>query len=127
MLTLVGVFLFGGIAGAGVATAYVQREVGELVSEPRFRERARVRGLTRMLDLDAGQRDRVKSILEKHHRRRLVAYSEMIDKCGRSVRDEKAQMDSEIRAVLGPRQRDRFDALVRRQDERFFTRGPTAP
>lgn len=122
--TLVTVFLLGGIAGAGIATAYVHREVGDFVSEPRFRERARVRGLTRLLDLTDSQRDRVRTVMENHHRKRLAAYSDMIEKCGSSMRDEKERMDSEIRDVLTPPQRDKFDALVRRQDERLFIRGP---
>ena len=127
VVTLVAVFLLGGVAGAGVAAAYVHREVGDFVSEPRFRERARVRGLARMLDLDDAQRESVRSILERHRAERLAAYSDMMDKCGHAMMDEKQRMDSEIRAVLSPSQRVRFDALVRRQDERFFGRGPGRP
>lgn len=122
--TLVTVFLLGGVAGAGIATAYVHREVGDFVSEPPFRERARMRGLTRLLDLTDAQRDRVRAVLENHHRQRLAAYADMVDKCGGSMKEEKERMDSEIRAVLTPLQRDKFDALVRRQDERLFIRGP---
>ena len=108
------------------AAAYVHREVGEFVSEPRFRERARIRGLARLLDLTDAQRDRVRAVMEGHRRQRLAAYSDMIDKCGHPVREEKERMDSEIRAILTPAQRDRFDTLTRRQDERFFMRGPGA-
>jgi Spy/CpxP family protein refolding chaperone len=122
--TLVTVFLLGGVAGAGIAAAYVHREVGEFVSEPRFRERARMRGLVRLLDLSDAQRDRVRTVMETHHRQRVAAYSEMVEKCGHPMKEEKERMDSEIRAILTPAQRERFDALVRRQDERFFTRGP---
>jgi uncharacterized membrane protein len=124
IITLVSVFVLGGVAGAGIAAAYVHREVGELASEPPFRERARMRGLARMLDLDAAQRDRIRAIMERHHGQRLAAFSDMMDNCGRGLRQEKEQMDSEIRAVLSPPQQARFDALVRRQDERFFIRGP---
>lgn len=121
--TLVSVFLLGGVSGAGVATAYFQREVGDFVSEPRFREHARMRGLTRVLDLSGSQRERVKAIMESHHRRRLAAYTDMLDKCGGSIKEEKQRMDAEIRVVLTPSQRERFDALARRQDERFFVGG----
>jgi Spy/CpxP family protein refolding chaperone len=127
VVTLVTVFLLGGVAGAGIATAYVHREVGDFVSEPRFRERARMRGLTRLLDLSDAQRDRVRAVMQSHHRQRIAAYSEMIDKCGHSMKEEKERMDAEIRAVLTPAQRDKFDALVRRQDERLFIRGPAPP
>jgi Spy/CpxP family protein refolding chaperone len=127
VVTLVSVFLLGGVAGAGVAAAYVHREVGDFVSEPRFRERARIRGLTRLLDLSDAQRDRVKAVMENHHRQRQAAYAEMIDKCGRPVKDEKQRMDAEIRVILTPPQQDRFDALTRRQDERLFIRGPGVP
>jgi Spy/CpxP family protein refolding chaperone len=122
--TLVTVFLLGGVAGAGIATAYVHREVGDFVSEPRFRERARMRGLVRLLDLTSAQRDRVRAVMESHHRQRLAAYSDMIEKCGQPMKEEKERMDAEIRAVLTVEQRDKFDALVRRQDERLFIRGP---
>src|SRR5437773_1048366 len=83
----------------GIAAAYVHREVGEFASEPPFRERARMRGLARMLDLDAAQRDRIRAIMERHHGQRLAAFSDMMDNCGRGLRQEKEQMDSEIRAV----------------------------
>ena len=122
--TLVTVFLLGGVSGAGIATAYVHREVGDFVSEPRFREHARMRGLVRLLDLTDAQRDRVRAVMQSHHRQRVAAYSDMIDKCGHSMKEEKERMDSEIRAILTPGQRDKFDALVRRQDERLFIRGP---
>ena len=125
VVTLVVVFLLGGIAGAGVAVAYVHHQAREF-SEPRFRDRARVHGLTRLLDLTDGQRDRVKAVLEKHQGDRQAAFSEMVDRCGDSVKKQKAQVDAEIRSILNPAQQEKFDALLKRQDERFSSgaRGP---
>jgi len=120
VVTLLGVFLLGGIAGAGGAVAYLRHEVREFAAEPRFRDRARVRGLTRMLDLTDAQRDRVKAILEKHASERETAFSDMIQRCGDPVKKQKAEVDAEIRAVLTPEQQPKFDALVKKQDERFL-------
>jgi len=120
VLTLLGVFLLGGVAGAGTAVAYLRHEVREFASEPRFRDRARLRGFSRMLDLTDGQREKVRTILEKHQGERRAAYSDMVSRCGDPLRHQKAQMDDEIRAVLTQAQRDKYDALSRRQEEWFF-------
>lgn len=124
--TLLGVFLLGGIAGAGGTVAYMRHEFRQFASEPRFRDHARMRGLARMLDLTDAQRDRVKAILEKHEATRRGAFSDMMARCGDPLRNQKAEMDAEIREVLTPGQRDRFDALSRRQEDWFFS-GPRRP
>lgn len=119
VVTLVGVFLLGGVAGAGVAVAYLRHEARELVSEPRFRDRARLRGLTRLLDLSDEQRERVKAVFERHQSERQAAFAEMLEKCGDSVKKQKAAVDGEIRAVLDPSQQSKFDSLVQKQNARF--------
>lgn len=121
VVTLVGVFLLGGVAGAGGAVAYLRHEAREIASEPRFRDRARIRGLTRLLDLTDGQRDRVKAVFEKHQGDRQAAFSDMIEKCGDSVKKQKAAVDGEIRAILDPAQQAKFDALVQKQNARFVS------
>lgn len=120
VMTLVGVFALGGVAGAGGAVAYLRHEVREFASEPRIRDRARLRGLSRMLDLTDGQREQVRSILEKHQRERQAAYSDMMERCGDSIRQQKTQMDGEILAILTPAQREKFQAISRRQEDWFF-------
>jgi Spy/CpxP family protein refolding chaperone len=125
-MTLLGVFALGGVAGAGGAVAYLRHEVREFASEPRMRDRARLRGLSRMLDLTDSQREQVKSILEKHQGERQAAYSEMMERCGDSIRKQKVQMDGEILAILTPPQQEKFQAISRRQEEWFFF-GPHRP
>jgi hypothetical protein len=117
----------GPVAGAGTAVAYLRHEVREFASEPRFRDRARLRGLSRMLDLTDSQRDQVKIILEKHQGERQAAFTDMVSRCGDPIRKQKAQMDDEIRAVLTAPQKEKYDVLSRRQEEWFFSGPPRRP
>lgn len=121
IVTLLGVFLLGGVAGAGSAVAYLRHDAREFASGPRFRDRARVRGLSRLLDLTDAQRDQVKAIFEKHQNERQAAFSDLMERCGEPLKKEKALVDAEIRAVLTPPQQEKFDALLKKQDERFWS------
>jgi Spy/CpxP family protein refolding chaperone len=118
------VFVLGAITGAGVTFAHTRREMAELSFPPGLRPpRARMRALSHALDLTSAQQDSVKAILERHQHDRRELWDELIEKCGDSIRKHKADVDGEIRAVLTPAQQPKFDALSKKQDDRFFRPG----
>ena len=122
---LIAVFVLGGISGASVTFAYSRRELAEMSFPAWLRPpQARMRGLVRALDLTDVQTKQVRSILEHHRNDRRLVWNAVIEKCGDPIRKQKADVDSEIRAVLSPDQKLRFDALAERQEERFFRPGP---
>jgi len=118
------VFVLGAITGAGITFAHTRHEMAELSFPPGLRPpRARMRALSRALDLTTEQQDKVKTILERHQHDRRALWDELIEKCGDSIRKQKSDVDGEIRAVLTPAQQPKFDAISKRQDDRFFRPG----
>lgn len=119
---LSGVFLFGGITGVAGSLAFLHRrgvavhpfEMGPRSSRP-------LMALYRKLELTSEQRERIASIIEKRAPTRRRLMSEVMQSCGQSIRDEKAKLDAEIREVLTPEQRTRFDELSARQFDRLFS------
>jgi Spy/CpxP family protein refolding chaperone len=97
--------------------------VREIASQPCARNARRLRGWARALDLSDEQRQRVREIADRHRPARRTAMAEVMERCGEPLRASKAALDVEIRAVLAPAQQERFDVLVRRQEERFFRGG----
>lgn len=121
LLVLVGVFAGG--AGTGISTTLAwshHRMVRSLERGGSPHNEIRMRAMQHVLNLTAQQRTTVASILERQapERRRLMG--EMMRQCGDPMRAYKAKVDAEIRAVLNPDQQLRFDALAKRQAERFF-------
>jgi Spy/CpxP family protein refolding chaperone len=120
-LVLVGVFLLGGLAGGATARAWVQRDyAAQLTGRPGERiARRHLGALARELNLSDEQRERVRAIMDKHRSEREAVMKKLAESCGAPMREHKAKVDAEIRAVLDPEQRKRFDALLTKQRERF--------
>lgn len=128
VLLLGGVFFLGAVAGGGAVFAKTRHEMAEFAFPPGLRPaKARMRGLTRALDLTSEQQTKIRTILEAHQGDRRAVWDDMVEHCGDSLRKQKAALDADIRAVLTPAQQTKFDALSRRQEERFFHRGPPGP
>jgi Spy/CpxP family protein refolding chaperone len=126
--TLLGVFVLGAASGVGGMFAYTRHEFEEFATQPGTRmQGARLRGLTRALDLTDDQRDKVKSILDRHHGERRAAMTEVMEKCGDPIKKQKASLDAEIRSVLNPDQQKRFDGLSEGQEEQLFRHGHGSP
>lgn len=118
-VTLAAVFTLGAVAGGGAVYAYTRSDYALLASDDsgELRERRRFAALSRELLLDDAQGQKVRSILQRYRpeRRRLVKAA--FDQCGKALDEQKAQMDSEIRALLHPEQKPRFEALLKAQRE----------
>jgi Spy/CpxP family protein refolding chaperone len=122
-LVLAGVFLLGGMAGAGLAVAWIKRDDASL-THPRERHRRQVEALARELSLDSGQRERVQGALEQARPAREEAIRAMVRGCGTRFLAQREAEDARIREVLNPTQRERFDALMRKRRERWAGKGP---
>ncbi len=120
-LVLAGVFVLGAASGGAGAFAYVQQKHAAFLRQDRhgFEDR-RLRALTRKLDLDETQQQRVRAILEKDGVEARNLSRDMLDRCGQPLRDHKVSIDAEIRAVLRPEQQQSYDQLTEERRERMW-------
>jgi hypothetical protein len=118
---LAAVFALGAVAGGGAVYAYTRSDYALLASDDsgELRERRRFMALSRELGLDDAQGEKIRGILLRYRpeRRRLVRAT--FEQCGKPVDEQKAKMDSEIRSLLRPEQKPRFEALLQAQREHF--------
>ena len=119
---LAGVFLLGGVAGAGAAYAYAENRYAELVeADPdEVPEPRRMRAFARELDLTPEQQGKIREIMRGHRGERRQLAKKMFNECGDPLREHKANIDAEIRAVLTPKQQLRFDELSKLHEKRFL-------
>jgi len=122
---LLAVFALGSVAGGGGAYAWLRRDDINGFEEQRgLRNPRRLRALERSLDLTPTQRERVRAILAQSGERRRQLAQEMFERCGDELRAQHDSVSSQIRAVLTPAQRERFDVIDAQQRERFPFGGP---
>ncbi len=106
------VFALGIAAGGGTALAYAhERHVSQIENDRVFESR-RLRGLSRKLKLDSEQEDKIAQILADDREESRKIGRDVMERCGQPLRDHKAEVDAQIRAVLRPDQQQRFDKLV---------------
>jgi Spy/CpxP family protein refolding chaperone len=114
---LAAVFALGAVAGGAAVYAYTRSDYALLAGDDsgELRERRRFVALSRELRLDDAQGEKVRSILLRYRpeRRRLVRAT--FEQCGKAVDEQKAKMDSEIRSLLRPEQKPRFETLLQAQ------------
>jgi Spy/CpxP family protein refolding chaperone len=90
-----------------------------LREDGRVNEVRRLRVLTRKLDLDADQEQRIRSILAKDRETMRGLGRDMFERCGEPLREQKARVESDIRSVLRPEQQRRYDDLLEDRRERL--------
>jgi Spy/CpxP family protein refolding chaperone len=119
---LVGVFVLGAIAGTGGTLAFqTSNRLESHRFDPSRRGELSLQALTRRLDLSDAQQRKIAEILERHAPTRRRVMQEVMEQCGSAFREEKARLDDEIRAILNPQQRARFEQIAERQRERMFS------
>ena len=120
-IVLVAAFAVGVACGGGAAFAYVaQKHAAMLREDARGPELRRVRVLSRKLDLDADQEQRIRTILTQDRDTARELGRQMFERCGGDLREQRARVDAEIRAVLRPEQRRRYDELLEERRERMW-------
>jgi hypothetical protein len=116
---LLAVFLLGVLAGGAGSRAMLQRRYARMFKDPAaVFEHRRLGALSRRLRLDDAQEDRVRIIMNKYGSKRRELTREIMDRCGAPLRDQKTQMDAEIRLALRPDQQTRYDKLIKDSDLR---------
>ncbi len=115
-LGIVSVFLVGAITGGLVSTILIKHHVIEVVRHgpPRLHEFVN-KELIRNIDLTDSQRGEISRILEEFEPR-INRYDKEIRVDTRNIMDE---MSEQIRIVLSPEQRAKFDENLSRIQERF--------
>jgi Spy/CpxP family protein refolding chaperone len=125
-VVLAAVFALGAAAGGAGVHAYDARRHAAAFGEGGRRafDARRMHALSRKLDLDATQEQQIGAIFESEHDEMRTLSRDVMDKCGQPLRDHKAKIDAQIRAVLRPDQQKRFDDLVEERREHMWL-GPT--
>jgi Spy/CpxP family protein refolding chaperone len=120
-LLLAAAFAVGVACGGGAAFAYVaQKHAAILRDDGRGPETRRLRILTRKLDLDAEQEQRVRAILMNDRDTMRDLGRSMFERCGEPLREQKARVEAAIRGVLRPEQQRRYDELFDERHERLW-------
>jgi len=116
---LLAVFVLGVLAGGAGSRAMLQRRYARMFRDPSFVfEHRRLGALSRRLRLDDAQEDKVRIVMSKYGSKRRELTREIMDRCGAPLRDQKSQMDAELRTVLTPDQQTRYDKLIKDSDRR---------
>jgi hypothetical protein len=125
---LLGVFLLGSIGGGAVGSALTQRRMRGIFKDPSaVFEKRRVGALSRRLDLDDAQEDKVRSVVNKYGSKRRELTRDIMERCGAPLREQKAQMDTEIRGLLRADQQERYDRLLKDGNRRHPPGEPLDP
>lgn len=106
-LLIACVFLLGVVAGGAAVMAWTSSERAAIVRGDPPAQRHKARVLSRKLDLDPDQEQRVATILTTD-----------VDESREILRDHRAHVDDEIRTVLRPDQRRRFERIVEQRPHR---------
>jgi len=118
---LMGTFVLGAIcAGAGYH-AYARERNAELFSGDREAfEARRVQALSRELELDSEQAERLREIFKKHAPERQRLMREAMESCGAAMNAHRERVDQEVRGLLDPDQTRRFEALRAERKRQLF-------
>lgn len=117
-LLLGSVFVLGAAAGGSLVYAQVRRDCTELLRGKRLEPR-RLAALSHKLDLDPSQEDAVRRVFQSRRAHMREISRGVFERCGSPLREERAKMDREIRAVLREDQRAVYDGLREERHERF--------
>jgi Spy/CpxP family protein refolding chaperone len=121
-------FLLGAVCSAAGYHAVARRDDARFFSgDPAGFEARLVAALERELDLTDGQSDRVREIFQKHAAERRRLFRQEVETCGAPMNQHRERVDAEIRAVLTPPQRARFETLRAERRRRLFGEQEAAP
>jgi Spy/CpxP family protein refolding chaperone len=118
---LAGMFVLGAVSSAAAYHAFARQKDAELMSGDRSNFEARlVEALGRDLDLRDDQLHAVRGIFQKHSEERRRLFRQEVETCGGPMTAHRERVDAEIRALLTPEQRGRFDTLREERRRRLF-------
>ncbi len=115
-VVLLVTFVLGGVAGGFAMRATHHKRFGRHFGGPphEAREKFLVEAMSRRLDLDDGQRDKIRTIIESHRdERRAIS-----EKCRPEHDALRDKVDAEVAAVLTPEQKKLHEELRERRAKR---------
>lgn len=117
---LLGVFLFGGVAGAGASRAYTFHELKSRMEGPPAEARARFRmeAMRRNLDLSEGQVAQIEKILGETEGER----DKRMESCKPGLDELRETTEAQIREVLDEVQVKKYEEF--QKERRGRRRGP---
>jgi Spy/CpxP family protein refolding chaperone len=116
-----GMFVLGAICSAAVSQALARRESSVFFSGDRSTFEARlVEAMGRELDLSDAQVEKVRGIFQAHAEERKRLMKQEMETCGGPMNAHRERIDAEIRAILTPPQRARFETLRTERRRRLF-------
>ena len=118
---LAGMFVLGAVCSAAAYHAVARRNEAEFFSVDRatFEER-RVEAMGRELELEREQVTKLHGIFQKHADERRRLWRQEVETCGGPMTEHRERVDAEIRALLTPVQRARFEKLREERRRRLF-------
>ena len=118
---LAGMFVLGAVCSAAAYHAVARRNEAEFFSADRAAfEARRVEAMGRELELDREQLPKVHGIFQKHADERRRLWRQEVETCGGPMTQHRERVDAEIRALLTPVQRARFEKLREERRRRLF-------
>lgn len=114
-------FASGTLFGAGVTAVAIQRTVRRAVRQPDFRVEKATRFLTRKLDLDHGQRERVREVLTAQ----VADMGKLRHEVWPRVLERLDRTEREIGEALSARQRERWEKMASGLKRRWLETHPT--
>jgi Spy/CpxP family protein refolding chaperone len=118
---LAGMFVLGAVSSAAAYHAFARRQYAELFSGDRSTFEARlVEALGRDLELRDAQLAQVRGIFQKHAAERRRLFRQEVETCGGPMTQHRERVDAEIRALLDPAQRARFETLRAERRRKLF-------
>ena len=116
-----GMFVLGAICSAAVSHALARRDYSAFFSGDRSTFEARlVEAMGRELDLSDAQVEKVREIFQAHAEERKRLMRQEMENCGAPMTAHRERIDAEIRAILTPPQRARFETLRAERRRRLF-------
>ena len=115
---LAAVFVLGAAAGGGAVFAIAQRRHAAMWADEGALRHRKVEALGRRLDLDASQKQQIQAILDKDKTDRDTLEDDMIEKCGQPLRNHDADVEAQIKAVLRPDQKAKFEQMLEHRKKR---------
>jgi Spy/CpxP family protein refolding chaperone len=123
-----GMFVLGAVSSAGVYHAMARHRDAEFFSGDRNTFEARlVDAMSRELDLSGDQTTKIRGIFQSHADERKRLLRQEMETCGGAMNAHRERIDAEIRAVLTPPQRERFEAMRLERRRRLFGDPPPIP
>ncbi len=118
---LAGAFVLGALCATATYHVVAQRQYAEFFSGDREAfESRRVKALARELDLTGDQEARVRDVFRKHAEERKRVMRKTYETCGAPMNEHRERVDAEIRGLLRPEQRPRFDELRAEHKQRLL-------